>query len=157
MNRRTFLPCFTRGISGGFLLRAIGGTAGTVGAAVGINASRPWSKPSYSQQGEDLIVESICDALGIQDPSYLDIGAADPTRINNTSLFYRKGCRGVLIEPNPARSRRLEAKRPGDKVLNVGIGFADQEEADYSMIGGRDGEYLNPFSREQVEIYLPFP
>ena len=100
MNRWTFLPSCTGGISGGFLLGAIGGTAGTVGAAVGINASRPWSKPSYSQQGESLIVESICACArdpGIQDPSYLDIGAADPTWINNTYLFYRKGCRGVLI------------------------------------------------------------
>ena len=47
--------------------------------------------------------------------------------------------------------RRLKAKRPGDKVINVGVGSLTTEAADYYMIGGR--EYLNTFSKEQVKIY----
>src|SRR4051794_2107004 len=150
MNRRTFLPWFAGGISGSFLL----GTMGGIGAgAAGMAAIRPRSKPSHAQQGEDLIVESICEFLAIDAPSYLDIGAADPIQNNNTYLFYSKGCRGVLVEPNPAFCRGLRAKRPGDRVLNVGVGVTGETEADYYIIGGKDGDYLNTFSKDQVESY----
>ncbi len=152
MNRRTFLPWFTGGISSSFLLGTAGGIgAGSATAAVGIAASRPWSRVSHSQQGEDLIMESICDFLRITNPSYLDVGAADPIQDNNTYLFYQKGCRGVLVEPNPSFCRRLETKRPKDKVLNIGVGVTDQHEAEYYMIGGRDGQYLNSFSKKQID------
>ena len=147
MNRRTFLPVVTSGISGSFLIGTLGGvTTGAAGAVVGINATRPWSRTSYSQQGEDLIVDSICGSLAIRNPTYLDIGAADPIQLNNTYLFYERGCRGVLVEPNPTFCRKLEARRPKDKVLNVGVGFEDRDSADYYMVGGPHGEYLNTFS-----------
>ena len=152
MNRRTFLPWFTGGISTSFLVGAAGGIGvGSAGAAVGITASRPWTRESHSQQGEDLVLESICDFLKITNPSYLDVGAADPIQDNNTYLFYHKGCRGVLVEPNPSFCRRIEAARPGDRVLNIGVGVSDQDQADYYMIGGRDGMYLNSFSKKQVD------
>jgi len=152
MNRRTFLPWFTGGISTSFLVGTAGGIGvGSAGAAVGIAASRPWTRESHSQQGEDLVLESICEFLRITNPSYLDVGAADPIQDNNTYLFYQKGCRGVLVEPNPSFCRRIEAARPGDKVLNIGVGVSDQDQADYYMIGGRDGMYLNSFSKKQVD------
>jgi FkbM family methyltransferase len=152
MNRRTFLPWFTGGISTSFLVGVAGGAGlGSAGTAAGLAASRPWTKETHSQQGEDLIIQAMCDCLGITNPSYLDVGAADPIQDNNTYLFYQKGSRGVLVEPNPSFCRRLEAVRPGDRVLNVGVGVSDQAEADYYMIGGRDGKYLNSFSRNQVD------
>jgi len=98
-----------------------------------------------------LIVESICDFLGIRQPTYLDVGAADPCQDNNTYLFYQKHCRGVLVEPNPAFCRKIKTERPGDTVLNIGVGVTSQSEADYYVIGGRDGDYLNSFSKEQVD------
>jgi FkbM family methyltransferase len=156
MDRRTLLSRFTGGISSSFLLGTSGGIAvGAAGTAIGIQRSRPsWCKQSYSQQGEDLIVESIFESLGTRNPSYLDIGAADPIRINNTYLFYRKGCRGVLVEPNPAYCRKLKVERPRDKVLNVGVGFTGDKEADYYMIGGADDSAdLNTFSKKQAESY----
>jgi FkbM family methyltransferase len=152
MNRRAFFPRLTGGISGSFFLGTLGGASlGAAGASTQIGTS--WSKPSYSQQGEDLIVESICNSLGIRTFSYLDIGAADPIQINNTYLFYKMGCYGVLVEPNPAFCRRLKAQRPKDKVLNIGVGAASEVSADYYMIGGSGGEYLNTFSREEAEEY----
>jgi FkbM family methyltransferase len=117
-------------------------------------ASRPRGRQSYSQQGEDLIVDSIRSSLGISNPTYLDIGAADPIQDSNTYLFYQKGFRGVLVEPNPAFARRLRSERPLDRVLNVGIGVTDQKDMDYYMIGGRDGAYLNTFSKEQAETIV---
>ena len=153
MNRRTLLSRFTAGVSSSFLLGTSGGIiAGATGTVAAFEGSKPWSNLSHSQQGEDLIVESILGYLGITKPSYLDVGAADPIRINNTYLFYRKGCRGVLVEPNPAYCRRLTAARPGDKVLNVGVGFTGEKEADYYMIGGAvNSADLNTFSKEQAQ------
>ena len=154
MNRRTFFPWFTGGISSSFVLGTAGGIGvGALGTAAGIHASQPtWSKQSYSQHGEDLIVDSICENLKIQNPSYLDIGAADPIRCNNTYRFYRNGCRGVLVEPNPAYSRRLRGSRPADTVLNAGVGFTGQKDADYYMIGGvLNSQDWNTFSKEQAE------
>ena len=152
MNRRAFFPIVTSGISGSFLVGTLGGvTTGAAGAVVGIDALRPWSRTSYSQQGEDLIVDSICGSLEIRNPTYLDIGAADPIQLNNTYLFYERGCRGVLVEPNPAFCRKLEAQRPKDKVLNVGVGFEDRDSADYYIVGGPHGDYLNTFSPTDVE------
>jgi FkbM family methyltransferase len=153
MNRRSFFPCLTGGVSGSFLVGTLGGVGlGSAGAAVKA-ANRPWARQSHSQQGEDLIVESICDALRIAQPTYLDIGAADPCQDNNTYLFYEKHCRGVLVEPNPAFCRKIKAVRPGDTVLNVGAGTSGERETvtDYYVIGGRDGDYLNTFSKAQVD------
>jgi FkbM family methyltransferase len=64
-------------------------------------------------------------------PTYLDIGACLPISSNNTYLFYRRGSRGVLVEPNIDLIPELRAKRPGDAVLNVGVGVTEQDAADY--------------------------
>jgi FkbM family methyltransferase len=155
MNRRCFLPFLSGGISSSFLLGTLGGGAAGASAAVaGINAKQPWAHSSHSQQGEDLIIESICRFLKIESPTYLDIGAADPIVENNTYLFYEKGSLGVLVEPNPVFGRKLEAQRPRDIVLNVGVGCNDLRVSDYFMVSGRDGAYLNTFSKEEAEIIV---
>jgi FkbM family methyltransferase len=153
MKRRAFFPYVTGGVSGSFLLGTVAGVGlGRAGAAVSA-AHQPWARQSHSQQGEDLIVAAICDLFGIEHPTYLDIGAADPCQDNNTYLFYERECRGVLVEPNPAFCRKIKAVRPGDTVLNAGVGVTGEREttADYYVIGGRDGDYLNSFSKEQVD------
>lgn len=107
---------------------------------------------SYAQQGEDLIVRQALSALGLERPSYLDVGAFHPTIGSNTYLLYAAGGRGVLVEPNPFMAKMLEEVRPEDTVLNAGIGFNDEKEADYFLI--RDRPQLNTFSREQVDRYI---
>lgn len=76
---------------------------------------------SYSQCGEDRLLFFVFHAIGIQQPSYLDIGAFDPFFINNTALFYANGSRGINIEPNPHQLAKFTAHRPGDKNLCIGI------------------------------------
>ena len=56
---------------------------------------------SYAQCAEDLIIRFAFDQMGIRKPVYLDIGAHDPIFLSNTYLFYKKGSRGVCVEPNP--------------------------------------------------------
>jgi FkbM family methyltransferase len=153
MNRGEFGAWIGRNVSGSCLLgTASGATAGAIGAIAWERGHTPWHLESCSQQGEDLIVESIFNYLEIQPSKYLDIGAADPVRWNNTYRFYRRGCRGVLVEPNRALAAKLRAVRPGDIVLEVGIGTTDRGSADYYLIGGPQGEMLNTFSREDAEL-----
>jgi FkbM family methyltransferase len=132
----------------------IAAAAGTAGGAAGFFGHRHFRRfprgatPSYSQSGEDVITQMIFDYLGVKQPSYLDIGAWHPQVGNNTYLFYTKGSRGVLVEPNVALIPELKAVRPGDTVLNVGIGISEQKEADYYCMSV---DQLNTFDKEEAE------
>jgi FkbM family methyltransferase len=102
-------------------------------------------KKSYSQCGEDMIIDFIFAALKIKNPVYLDIGANEPKMLNNTYLFYENG-HGVLIEPNPLLIDKLKKQRPLDIHLNCGVGFNNKEEtADYYEM---DWHEFNTFSKE---------
>ncbi len=84
-------------------------------------------KTSYSQCGEDLLVQYIFNLRGISKPSYIDIGACDPFFLSNTAIFYQKGCRGINIEANPLLINRFYECRPEDANLNIGVGTEDAE------------------------------
>jgi len=88
------------------------------------------------------------DVLRVSQPSYVDIGAADPVRGSNTYLLYCTGGRGVLVEPNPAYVEKLKQRRPEDVVVAAGVGIGAAREADYYVI--RDHPPLNTFSPEVV-------
>lgn len=146
-----------------FLLGALGGVA--VGGAAGFLARGTFPAPaptlvvpataeSYAQQGEDLIVAEILRKhLGIFLPTYVDIGAHDPVIGSNTYYFYVRGARGLLVEPNPFYADKLRKARPGDQVLEAGIGPGDKETlADYYIVHG-DGQ-LNTFSKAQADAIV---
>ena len=80
---------------------------------------------SYAQSGEDLIAGYILQMLRARDVTYLDIGAYKPITLNNTFYFYKKGYRGVLVEPNMDLAKDLNSVRPGDTTLVAGIGLTD--------------------------------
>jgi FkbM family methyltransferase len=137
--RRDFLVGSAAGL-------AVGGLAGfprafRPGYPEGVN-------PSYAQSGEDVIVAAIFDALKIVKPTYLDVGAYLPIFSNNTYLFYQKGSRGVLVEPNVDLIPELRTKRPGDTVLNVGIGVTEQDAADYYRM---TLSQWNTFDKDEAE------
>ena len=130
-------------MTGGFILGLIGGII------FGGDARRltTWgrtidSRQSYADTGEDLIVASIFQHLSIERPTYLDIGAWDPIQGSNTYLFCRAGSHGVLVEPNPSLCEKLRRARPGDVVLNTGIGLERRTEADYYMFGELPHEHV---------------
>jgi FkbM family methyltransferase len=118
------------------------------------------SQPSYAHSGEDIIAMRFLndpDWVGSgrnvnPKPSYLDIGAADPVGGNNTYLFYMMGGRGVLVEPNIDFVRKIKARRPEDIVLNVGVGVAEQKEADYYCYSSQPA--WNTFDKETVDHRL---
>jgi FkbM family methyltransferase len=107
-------------------------------------------KISFSQAGEDLIVNGIMQALRISRPDYLDIGAHHPTIMNNTYLFYIKGSRGVCVEPDPDMFFHLKSKRRKDICLNFGIGAESRNAADFYVMSTKT---LSTFSKTDAERY----
>lgn len=108
---------------------------------------------SYSQCGEDLIISFIFDTLGINKPTYLDIGAHHPTYLSNTFLFYQKGCQGVCVEPDPKLFDEIKKRRRRDTCLNVGVGGLQTAKADFYVMSGKT---LNTFSKKEAERYLSY-
>jgi len=110
-------------------------------------------KVSYSQSGEDLIVDYIMSGLKISQPSYLDIGAHHPIALSNTYLFYQKGCKGVCIEPDPLLHSQIKKTRKRDICLNVGAGISHETSADFFVMTSKT---LNTFSRDEAERYQKY-
>lgn len=153
MDRRGFLKALRNSVSSSFILGSVGGVAIGAAGVYGYDR-RDNTHFSYSQQGEDLIIEDVLREIGIQGPiTYLDVGAFDPIYHSNTYLFYKAGGHGVLVEPNPAKIGRLESVRPRDRTLNIGVGTsAERAMSDYYMIGGRSKGALNTFSKDEAEM-----
>ncbi|MFZ5570636.1 MAG: FkbM family methyltransferase [Thermodesulfobacteriota bacterium] len=103
-------------------------------------------KISFSQCGEDLIIEFIFNAIKIANPTYLDIGAHDPFFINNTYLFYKKGSNGINVEPNPILLDKFLKYRPNDTNICAGVCNEDGEQ-DYYMMSSPS---MNTFSEEEA-------
>lgn len=108
---------------------------------------RPRYKKSYAQTGEDLIIKFIFDSLGISKPTYIDIGAHDPFKYNNTALLYEHGSRGINIEPNPVQYKKFLARRKRDLNLNIGISDAPGV-LDFYVLSN---PALSTFSREEAQ------
>jgi FkbM family methyltransferase len=103
---------------------------------------------SFAQCGEDRVAASLFEVIGIEKPTYLDIGAYEPIVGSNTYLFYRRGARGVLVEPNVDCVPRLRSRRPGDTVLNVGVGITADRSADFYRL---TAPQLNTFDKDEAE------
>lgn len=109
-------------------------------------------KVSYAQCGEDLIIDYAARTLGLQEVSYLDIGAHHPIYLSNTYLFYLQGQRGVCIEPDASLLAPFRKHRPRDILLNVGIGPEAGRRSFFVMTTPT----LNTFSRPEAERYASY-
>ena len=132
----------------------VGSAAGLVAARSAALVTNGWSldpggtTTSHAEAGEDLIVAGILDRFHLTKITYLDVGAFLPIYSNNTYLFYQKGSRGVLVEPNIDLIPELKAKRPGDIVLNVGVGQTEQSTTDYYCMSLMQ---WNTFAKDEAE------
>lgn len=114
------------------------------------NKSNKHAKISYSQCGEDLLVEFVLMQLRVENMSYLDIGAHHPEYINNTYLFYSQGSRGVSIEPDPELFKNFLTRRSEDTNLNIGINdkaYEFKSMQDFFIMSERS---LNTFSLSEA-------
>lgn len=74
---------------------------------------------SYSQRFEDIL---ICQLLGDEIGSYIDVGSGLPCFGSNTYRLYKRGWSGILIDPVPRNIRLSKIFRPKDICLNYGVG-----------------------------------
>jgi FkbM family methyltransferase len=73
---------------------------------------------SYAQNREDVLLHR---AFPTPAGFYLDVGAADPVEYSVTKWFYDRGWSGINVEPQPGYFAALQADRPRDTNLNVGL------------------------------------
>lgn len=111
------------------------------------SAKATWEKQSYSQSGEDLIMDHILTDLQIVQPSYIDIGAHHPRYINNTFLMYTKGSKGINIEPDPTLFADFQQMRGRDTNLNIGVGEKSGQADFYIM----NEPALNTFMKDEAD------
>lgn len=79
-------------------------------------------KKSYSQDGEDVVLASFYENVKNFRGFYVDIGAHHPVRFSNTWMFYKKGWKGINIDPTPGSMKAFNILRRRDINLEIGIG-----------------------------------
>ena len=105
---------------------------------------------TYSQCGEDVIVEYIFRLKGISQISYLDIGAFDPFYLSNTALFYILGSSGLVIDPSPGIELKFKRLRPRDAVLPIAVALSDDTLKYYEF----SDRTLNTTSEQEMKDLL---
>src|SRR5690348_3121185 len=85
----------------------------------------PYRRISYSQEGEDLILDR---ALRRKERGYyVDVGAFHPKKFSNTYFFYKKGWRGINIDATPSSMQAFKRVRPRDTNIETAISNKDEE------------------------------
>jgi FkbM family methyltransferase len=79
----------------------------------------PFYFKSYSQEGEDRILERIFNQK--KEGFYVDVGAHHPKRFSNTYSFYKRGWRGINIEARPGSKKIFDKYRPRDVNLETAV------------------------------------
>jgi FkbM family methyltransferase len=100
---------------------------------------------SYSQQGEDMILQ--CLFQGQRTGFYVDVGAHHPAHYSNTYLFYLRGWRGINIDAMPGSMEVFRATRPEDVNLEYAIAETRSTRTYYLF----DDPAVNGFSRALSE------
>ena len=109
----------------------------------------PGSVPriSYAPNNEDILLDRI---FGDHVGTFMDVGASCPCRDNLTYFFYRRGWRGVNLEPVPRLHRELQATRPGD--MNLPLAAWDSNgEIPLFEIATADSDGFSTFSTRLAE------
>jgi FkbM family methyltransferase len=76
------------------------------------------ARGSFSQDGIDRF---LLEYFGNKAGTYVDVGANHPFVISNTFLLYKRGWRGLTIEPIVRLTKKHRFWRPRDVCVNVGI------------------------------------
>ncbi len=109
---------------------------------------------SYSQSGEDRLLLSI---LNTDRPGFfVDVGAHHPFRYSNTYLLYKRGWRGINIDPLPGMLPLFNRKRPRDINLNCGIGSIASEMAYYCFNEPAVNTFVKELAEERFSPASPF-
>lgn len=103
---------------------------------------------SYAQEGEAFILDRFFNYK--TEGYFVDVGALHPKRFSNTYSFYRRGWRGINIEPTPGVKEMFDAIRPEDISLSVAVSDVEGKQDFYMFTEPA----LNTFSKSLADEYL---
>jgi FkbM family methyltransferase len=105
-------------------------------------------KISYSQEGEDLILDRIFNSK--KNGFYIDIGAHDPFRFSNTFLFYKMNWHGINIDAIPGTKKKFDKYRKRDINLEIGVSDNKSQLEYYNF----QEKALNTFDKDLANQYI---
>jgi FkbM family methyltransferase len=105
---------------------------------------KKYFRQSFSQDGEDMVLNAFYEGRGRHKGFYVDIGAHHPYRLSNTAFFYRKGWKGLNIEPTPSLIKAFYKHRKRDVNLNIGVSDSNSKLTFYEF----NEPALNSFDKE---------
>lgn len=108
------------------------------------------SRLSYSQCGEDAIVDFLLKWIDVNQMIYLDLGANDPVVFSNTYRFYRSGCSGVLVEADSDLAAKIRKIRPNDICVAKAVSVTSDQTVDFFKMSA---DTLSTIQSETVERY----
>lgn len=102
----------------------------------------------YSQEGEDILLTRILD---VEYPGFfIDVGAHHPVRFSNTYGLYKRGWRGINIDPTPGSMESFQRLRPEDINLECAISLDETPIPFFIFTEGA----LNTFDVKLAKEYL---
>jgi hypothetical protein len=116
------------------------------------NYFNSYSRRSYSQFGEDVVLLNFIDTSKFNSGLYVDIGSYHPCKFSNTYLFYKKGWHGINIDARPGSMNAFVKKRKRDINLEIGISEAEKD-LDFYVF---DDSYAacNTFSKQIADNHI---
>lgn len=88
---------------------------------------------SYGQNREDVVLWRALQ--GIDNGSYVDVGANDPRVTSLSRAFYDRGWSGITVEPVPTYAAAHREQRPRDVQVQAAVTDADLDAITLHVIG----------------------
>lgn len=79
---------------------------------------------SYSQAGEDRVLQYLFGILRVHPVHYVDLGCNDALHANNTYMFYNQGGSGIVVDPVTDFESQFIKLRPRDTFINAAVGVS---------------------------------
>ena len=108
---------------------------------------------TFSQSGEDRIIDFFLSTCGLQNATYIDAGSSHPIIGNNTYLLYRRGLRGICVDPSPGLAKLYQINRPRDIFLPCAL--VPGAESEITMHLFKEST-INTASSDHADLYASF-
>jgi len=110
----------------------------------------PYNIRSYSQTGEDRIIDSILNEIGF----YVEVGCNHPESHSNTFTLYKKGWRGITIDANEELICKHKRLRKRDKSICAVISDTEQEvvftDFEDSLVSSLNDEHIDEYKKSRT-------
>jgi len=109
----------------------------------------PWTQ--YSRNLEDVMLRRAL--AGVSEGSFLDVGAGHPVYDSNTYALYRRGWRGIALEPIEEVMALWQQERPEDLLIAMAASAEEGEKVlhvlpDAAQMSTLKAEYVADRQRE---------